>query len=303
MAASRPNRSGQLADRGCVVGGLDLHPVLAHAGLERLRRVDGHDLPVVDDGDPVAVLGLVHVVRGQEDGDVFPGLQVVDVLPDRRAGLRVQAHGRLVQEQHVRRVQQAAGDLQPPLHAARVGADQAVPAIPQPDHVEHLLHPRLHRRGRDGVQLRVEPEVLRPGQVVIQRGVLEHQPDVAAHRVPLADHVVAGHAGPPGGRPGQRAEDLDGGGLPGPVRPQEAERLSRRDLEVDAADRLDVPVALGQPGHGHRGGPGLQRCSAPAAGAGAGPPAPSALACVATLTRLLLVHAEPSRDGRATHRG
>ena len=39
--------------------------------LERLRRVDRDDLAVVDDRDAVAVLGLVHVVRREEDRDVL----------------------------------------------------------------------------------------------------------------------------------------------------------------------------------------------------------------------------------------
>src|SRR5215831_15302721 len=71
---------------------------------------------LIHDRDAVAVLGLVHVVGGEEDGDLLARLQLADVAPDRAARLRVEAHGGLVQEQHPRRVQQAAGDLEPPLH-------------------------------------------------------------------------------------------------------------------------------------------------------------------------------------------
>ncbi len=81
----------EFGDRRLVVPGVDLYPVLADARLERLRGVDRHDLPMVDDCDPVAVLRLVHVMRGEEDRDVLAALQFVDVLPDRRAGLRVEA--------------------------------------------------------------------------------------------------------------------------------------------------------------------------------------------------------------------
>src|SRR5205823_5293579 len=51
--------------------------------------------------DAVAVFGLVHVVRGQEDRDLLPTLELLDVLPDRGSRLRVEPHGGLVQEQHV----------------------------------------------------------------------------------------------------------------------------------------------------------------------------------------------------------
>ena len=66
-----PKRVLQRGDRGLVVAGHDLHPVLADVGLELLRRVEDDDLTVVDDRDAVAVLGLLHVVRGEEDRDVL----------------------------------------------------------------------------------------------------------------------------------------------------------------------------------------------------------------------------------------
>jgi len=100
---------------------VNLHPVLADTGLQGLGRVDRHDLAVVDDRDPVAVLGLVHIVRGEEDRDVLTGLQVVDVLPDRGARLRVQADRRLVQEEDMRGVQQVIPQLEQLLTERRKG--------------------------------------------------------------------------------------------------------------------------------------------------------------------------------------
>src|SRR5215218_2535567 len=70
-------------DGELVVVGAQGDPVGADAGLERLGGVLDGDLPVVHDRDPVAVLGLVHVVRGDEDGDLGALPQVVQVVPDR----------------------------------------------------------------------------------------------------------------------------------------------------------------------------------------------------------------------------
>ena len=50
---------------------------------------------------------------------------------------------------------------------------------------------RLH-----AVELGVQPEVLRGGQVAVERRVLEHQADVAPDVVALAHDVVAGDAWP-----------------------------------------------------------------------------------------------------------
>src|SRR5262245_49787255 len=249
-----PEPLPQPGDRGRVVVGLDLHPVLAHRGLERLGRVQHHQPTVVDDCDPVAVLGLVHVVRGQEDGDVLQPAQLLDVGPDRGAGLRIEPDRRLVEEQYPGRVQQPAGDLQPPLHAAGVGADQAGPPVPQPDHLEHLAAAgRQHGLGHP-VQLGVEAQVLLGAEVLVQGRILEHQADVAADLVPGPDHVVTGHPSGAGARVDQCAQHLDGGGLAGPVRPEKAEHLAGGNLEIDPANRLDLAVALGQSGdRDHRG--------------------------------------------------
>jgi hypothetical protein len=201
----------ELLDGVGVVGRRDLHPVLADTGLEVLRRVDRDDLPVVDDGDAVAVLRLVHVVRREEDRDVLAPFQVVDVLPDRGPGLGVEANRRLVEEQHAGGVQQAAGDLQAALHAARVGADHGPAPVPQVHHVEDELHPRVQLRPGHAVQVGVEPQVLLAGQVAVERRVLEHQADVPADRVPLPPHVVSGHPRGPRGGIREGAQDLDRG--------------------------------------------------------------------------------------------
>ena len=92
----------------------------------------------------------------------------------------------------------------------------------------------------------MEAQVLLPGQVAVQRGVLEHQADVAAHGVPLPHHVVPGNPGGPRGGVRQGAQDLDRGGLASAVRAKEAESLPRGHLEVDAAHGVDLAVLLDQ---------------------------------------------------------
>src|SRR4029453_2866575 len=245
---------GQLGDGPGVVVTGDLHPVLADAGLEGGRGVQGDDVALVDDGDAVAVLGLVHVVGGDEHGDLLAAVQLLQVVPDGGAGLGVQPDGRLVQEQHPWGVQQAPGDLQPPPHAPRIGLDQVATALPEVDHGQDLLA-ALGRRGPvDAVQLPVEAQVLLGRQVGVQGRLLEDQADVAPDLVALPGHVEAGHPGRPGGGVGQGAEDLDGGRLPGPVGPEEPEGLPRPHVQVDAGHRLDLLEALDQSSDGDRRG-------------------------------------------------
>ena len=232
---------GERGDRRLVVLGLDPDPVGADLRLQRRGRVQRDDLALVHDRDPIAELGLVHVVRGHEDRDLLALLELADVAPDRAAGLRIQPDRRLVEEQHPRRVHQPAGDLQPPPHAAAERPDHAVLAVVEADHLEHLPHPRRDQRGLDAVELGMQLEVLLGGQVAVERRVLEDEADVAADVVALAHHVVAGDLRAPARRLGERAEHVDRGGLAGAVRTQESEHLAGLDGERDAADGLDVP--------------------------------------------------------------
>ena len=56
-----------------------------------------------------------------------------------RAALRVEARGRLVEEEDAGPVHEREREIEPPLHAARVAADLAVGGLGQPDAVEQLV--------------------------------------------------------------------------------------------------------------------------------------------------------------------
>ena len=104
---------------------LERDDVAAEDVLEPGRRVEGHELAVVHDGDAVAEeVGLLHVVGRQDDRHAGLFVELADVLPDVAARLGVEAQGRLVEEEDLGPVDQAAGDLEAALHAARVLLDE-----------------------------------------------------------------------------------------------------------------------------------------------------------------------------------
>ena len=126
--------------------------------------------------------------------------------------------------------------------------DHAAAPLGQADQLQHVVDAAVELAPGHAVELAVEAQVLLGGEVDVERRVLEDQADAAADVVPLGAHVVAGDPGAAGGRPGQRAQDLDRGGLARAVGAEEAEGLARLDPEVDAADGLDVAVPLLQAG-------------------------------------------------------
>jgi hypothetical protein len=74
----------------------------------------------VQDRDPVGeFLGLVEILGRQERGRAAIG-EILDHLPHLDAALRVEAGGRLVEEDDPRVADKAHGDVEATAHAARV---------------------------------------------------------------------------------------------------------------------------------------------------------------------------------------
>ena len=178
MRSPGPSSAGvDLGQRGLAVAGVDEQPVGQHLepfadpldlrrallvatvaethlehlasgvlGDQRRRRTLGHDLAVVHHDEPVAeLLGLVHEVRGEHQrGAAF--LELVELVPQQVARLRIETGGRLVEQQQVGLVDQRAGDAHPPLLPAGQGVDLAVGAVAELDEVEQFGGPLARRR-------------------------------------------------------------------------------------------------------------------------------------------------------------
>src|SRR5438270_54108 len=156
----------------------------------------------------------------------------------------VESSGRIIAEDHAARVEETARDLETPLHPSGEALHAAAPALPQPDHVEHLAQAVAELALRYAVELGVESQVLLGREVVVERRVLEHEANLAAHVCAASQDVEAGNGGAPRRRLHQRAQHGDRGRLPGTVRAEEAVRLARRHREAHLAHGLELAIAL-----------------------------------------------------------
>ena len=124
------------------------------------------DHPAVGDvADAVAALGLVHVVGGDEHGHAVGG-QPVDLVPELAPRLGVDAGGRLVEQEELRRVHDAGGERQALLPAARQRAGELPAARGQAEAVERLGD--LGARVGQAVEPGDEVEVLLDREVLVE---------------------------------------------------------------------------------------------------------------------------------------
>jgi hypothetical protein len=231
---------------------------LTDLGLQLTRGAFRHDASTVDDGDARAELvGFLHVLRGQEDRR--PGcVQLSYLLPQRGAGVGIEARGGLVEEHHLGLVHQGEGQVEPSLHPSRVRGHTPVRCPGQADRVKKPRRPLSTFGGIDPVQDGLEMEQLASAHQRVERRLLEGHADRSPNRVGLGGHVVARHPGSSRGRLQQGGEHAHRGRLPGAVGPEEPEDLAAPDPEIDAVHGDDVAEAPGQPlGHDGVGPTGL----------------------------------------------
>ena len=148
----------------------------------------------------------------------------------------IDAVGRFVEKQHLRVMQQGAHERQLLLHAAGKIGGPAVAERLHARHAEQLLHRVDRDRPWGAEQVGVEDHVLVDGEIAIQAEALGHVADAVLDGIQLAGDVVAGDPGFAFGGIEQAAEQPQRGGLPGAVRPDDAEDLAPRDLEVEMID-------------------------------------------------------------------
>ncbi len=95
----------------------NLHAPGVQAGAQFRRRADLLNLALMHQRHAVAALGFIQIGRCQHDRQAVGG-QVRQRIPELAARYRIDAGGRLVQQQHARLGHQRAGQRQLLFHAA-----------------------------------------------------------------------------------------------------------------------------------------------------------------------------------------
>ena len=222
-----------------------VHARASDLGLQCRRRPLRNELPLLDDSHAVGEdVGLLEVLRRQEDGDALLPAQAHDLLPHGGAALRVEPGRRLVEEEDPGQVDEGEREVEAPLHPARVARDLAIARICETDARQQLVRVQLSAVLGDALERRLEAEMVAAGQERVERGLLEGDPDQRTDLRALLHDVVAADACRARGRRQQRRQDVDGRRLARAVRAEEAVDLARRDGEVDPVDRSRALLVL-----------------------------------------------------------
>src|SRR3954469_8164092 len=207
----------------------------AERRLELGGRADRAQPAAMHERDPLAELvGLVHVVRREQDRHAALLAQPGDEVPHRAARDRVEADRRLVEDQHARPVDERLRQLEPADHAGGVRRHEAGGGLEHAGRLEREVDAVGALRARDVEQPGERHHVLAARQRAVGGELLRHVADLPAHGHPLAGDVVAEDVRDAATDRQERRQDADRRRLAGAVGTEQPEHLALLDLEVDA---------------------------------------------------------------------
>ena len=232
-----------------------------------LHIATGQQAAVFDDADPIAdVRQLRKDVAGDEDrlAQTLQPLQQSAHLDPRP---RIETAGRFVEEQHLRVVQQHAGEAQSLGHAAGKTGHQFVPLEGEIHQLERPLRHASPLGPVDPIGGREELQVFDHPHVVVDAENVGHVADRPTDLAGMRVDRVAADVGLSPCRGEERGEDADRGRLSGAVGPDEAEKIPLFKFQVERLEGVEVAIFLGQVDCFDHGNNPLEEAAGPEAAA------------------------------------
>ena len=238
MRRRRPRQGGQFQ-----------HDVAAaDAAFQFGRGAVGDDGAAVDDGDAGGELVCFFEVLGGEEDRRALFCQPAHDVPHDGPSARVDAGGRLVEEDDGWVQHQRHGQVQAAAHAAGIGGGRLPRYLGEVELFEQFGGAGHGALGVEVGEPRHHAKVLLAGEQSIDGGELSGDADRGADLVGFADDVVAGDANGASVGGEQGGEDVDRGRPAGAVGSEQGEHDAGRDVQVDAAQDVIVrerPVQSG----------------------------------------------------------
>src|ERR1039458_6215668 len=226
---------------GDPLGTDELDPGLGPLRPQAGGGADPDHLPGAHDADAVGeILGLVHVVGGEQDGLAQLAHAAHD-LPRVAPCRRVEAGGRLVEEQQLRVSDQREGEIETALLPAGELLDPDARLLLQADQLDDVVS-----RKRLRVVAAVEVDHLAHREVGLDGALLQDHADPPAEAATGGGGIGAENLDPPRVPVTVALEDLDDRGLARAIGTEQAKDLTRLHAEADPAYGMQRAVRLAQ---------------------------------------------------------
>src|SRR5581483_7561883 len=108
--------------------------------LELVRCACCYYFSMVNHGNSLSCLvSLFHIVRRKEDCRAFVFVELLQIRPHMVSSLRIQAQCRLIEENYLRMMEKATGDLKTTLHASRKLRNWAISPVIEIDELQEFF--------------------------------------------------------------------------------------------------------------------------------------------------------------------
>jgi len=203
------------------------------------RRAGRDEPPLVNEREPMTLLGFIHVMRRHKNRRALRG-ELVQQSPKIAATHRVHAGGRLVEKQQLRFVQNRGGEREPLLEAAgKVGGEFAF-ATDQAGEFERDAPARVQLFAPHAIRASVKIQILDDVQIGVQTEFLRDVPDATANRFGMMHDIESEHVRRAARRMQETQEHFHRRRLARPVRSEETKNLAARDGERNMIDRGEL---------------------------------------------------------------
>ena len=129
-------------------------------------------------------LGLVEIVRGDEDGDALSAREIEQVSAKAGGGDGVEAGGGLVEEDHGWSMEERACERELLLHSPAPGTDELVAAFQQPEVTQQLDDPVVALVGWQVPEPSEVLEVVGGRETLVEPRMFQEHAALSAHRAP-----------------------------------------------------------------------------------------------------------------------
>ena len=196
--------------------------------------------PGIHERDAVAALGLVHEVGRDEDGHALIARKIDQQFPEPVPRQRIDARGRLVEDEHLGLVHDGNREREPLANPQRQIRGALIEIILEAESSDQFGDTRLRLPRRQMEQMRMKIEVLPDRQFGVERERLRHVADAIARTHVARIERLSEQQRLAFARRQQAGQHLHGRGLAAAIRADEAEDLAPLDREAHPVDGGEV---------------------------------------------------------------